>query len=249
MEKLTSLILAALCAAGVVSGPSADGVQADAGKQAELAGVQTAAYSVIDENTSAEREAEILAARNQVIFGDRAWTVDGAVRVFNLETGVSEKLPEFYDLFPADWEIPAGSTLEDTTYLGDSMFMTEIVSPATSNVSFDGNINIPLASGSDYNTPSFFSFNYPGKDNGPVGVYVASFPGTHYNAGFLNKDTDRGAGWVPGLEVGKSGCALVDYSLYTRYGAIVSVDSGSAMGRVKVDYVSNLGDVTWEDAV
>lgn len=242
MKRLTSLILAALCVAGMVSGASAAGDTA-VPAAVEQAKIQATAYAVIDDTTSAERQAEILAARNRLIFGNQAWTVDGAVRVFNLETGVSEKLPEFYDLFPADWEIPAGSAVKDVD------FMTGMVSHASSNVSFNGNIKIPLASSSDYNTPPFFSFTYPGEDNGPVGVYVSSFPGTYYNAGFLNKDTDKGAGWVPGLEVGKSGCALANYSLYTRYGAIVSVDSGSAMGRVKVDYVSNLGDVTWEDAV
>lgn len=242
MKRLTSLILAALCVVSMVSMVSAAGGTA-APTAVEQAKIQATAYAVIDDTSSPERQAEIYAARNRLIFGDQAWTVDGAVRVFNLKTGVSEKVPEFYDLFPADWEIPAGPTAQNVD------FMIETVSTAASNVSFNGNVKIPLASSSDYNTPPFFSFNYPGEDNGPVGVYVSSFPGTHYNAGFLNQDTGKGAGWVPSLKVGESGCALVDYSLYTRYGAIVSVDSGSAMGRVKVDYVSNLGDVSWEDAV
>lgn len=241
-KRILSAILACVCLLGIIGSASATDVSTSAAaEQAELSKARAVAYSVIDDTTPADRQMEILTARNKIIYGDQAWTVDGAVRVFNLETGATEELPDFYDLFPEDWELPSGAVLEQ---LG---IMPMTVSTTVSNVSYNENITIPLASSNNFNTPPFFEFNYI-TDNGPVGVYVSSYPGTYYNAGFLNKDINAGAGWAPGLEVGKSGCALVNYCVGTRYGVIVSVNSNSSKGRVKVDYTANLGDISWEDA-
>lgn len=100
-----------------------------------------------------------------------------------------------------------------------------------------------------HSTPPFFHFTYM-EDNGPVGLILTSFPGEYYNAGFCNEDTGKGAGWCPGLEVGKTGVQLTDPVVGTRYGSIISVDSNPAVGRAKQDYVSNLdSEYGWEDAV
>lgn len=37
---------------------------------------------------------------------NNAWTVDGIGDMINMEDGTITKLPEFYDLFPHDWDLP-----------------------------------------------------------------------------------------------------------------------------------------------
>ena len=51
-----------------------------------------------------EAQQAILNARARIIYGNQAWTVNGAVSVFDGETGKVEALPEFSDVFPG-WSL------------------------------------------------------------------------------------------------------------------------------------------------
>lgn len=65
--------------------------------------IEALAYRNIDNAKDLAEYNSILAARNTLIYGDQSWTIDGAVKVFNAD-GTVEELPDFYDLFPSDWE-------------------------------------------------------------------------------------------------------------------------------------------------
>ena len=64
------------------------------------------AYSVLTEVPEEWRD-EVLAARNEII-NSTSWTVDGAGAILHSD-GTIEELPDFYDLFPQDWDIPTVS--------------------------------------------------------------------------------------------------------------------------------------------
>ncbi len=239
MKVLRSIIGATLALGMVMALPvAASPVETDYAKAMN----EKIAYMDLNSATSSVEKNRILEARYAVIYGDQAWTVDNAVSVLDYTNGKVTPLPDFYDLFPQDWDIPNASDSRVSLVISQA-------AKASNNVAFNGNIDVTLAAANKYNTPPFFHFTYM-EDNGPVGLILTSFPGEYYNAGFCNEDTGKGAGWCPGLEVGKTGVQLTDPVVGTRYGSIISVDSNPAVGRAKQDYVSNLdSEYGWEDAV
>lgn len=72
--------------------------------------MEAAPYAYMDLNAvqdTATKE-KILEARNTIIF-NQSWTAEEGLEagVIDLETGEwIEQAPYFYDIFPADWEIP-----------------------------------------------------------------------------------------------------------------------------------------------
>lgn len=65
-------------------------------------------YAYLDLDTAPEElHEQILAARNRIIFS-RSWTAEGCSGyIVDVERGeIVETVPGFYDIFPADWEIP-----------------------------------------------------------------------------------------------------------------------------------------------
>lgn len=234
MKRLTSLILAALCVAGMASVASAAGVQANAAA-VERARVEAAAYSVIDDATPAERQAEIRAARNQLIFGDQAWTVEGAVSKFNVDTGKVESLPDFYDLFPDDWEIPVLDTR--TTAMPAGSALSESTARSDNSVYYRTTRTIPSETETGWSTEPFYHFQVDetGRD---VGVTVTSFAADRnalYNAGFVDAG-DQSLGWVPGLLVKQEGASISGLGLNRQYGVVVSMVKTGGSGQILVDY-------------
>lgn len=68
------------------------------------------AYMDIDSATPVMQE-KILDARNTIIFS-QSWTnlaeCDGVtVKAIDIKTNTTYDLPDFYDIFPADWEVPS----------------------------------------------------------------------------------------------------------------------------------------------
>ncbi len=78
------------------------------------------AYCDLDEAPDEETRQAILEARNQIIYST-SWTADGSdgyiMQYPSFE--VVEKLPEFHDIFPADWEIPKCETSTSVPALND----------------------------------------------------------------------------------------------------------------------------------
>lgn len=59
------------------------------------------------ETAPAAWQDDIVAAREDIIYS-KSWTVDGQCALITPD-GTVEELPEFYDLFPADWAIPSSA--------------------------------------------------------------------------------------------------------------------------------------------
>lgn len=154
---------------------------ASANEQIPELGTEELAYMDIAE--APELEDEILEAREEIIYGDQAWTVDGVASIIN-EDGTVEELPEFSDLFPG-WDIPENNS---TCPLQSRAirFSKPVYFPAA------GTVNAPKV----YSAPSY---------SNSIKVTALTLPGTHWNVGFTNERTGEDVGWIPNIPVGKSG--------------------------------------------
>lgn len=155
--------------------------------------------------------------------------------------GSVEELPDFYDLFPSDWE---PGRLPRRLYSGNAN------TPDTrSSALYSGNVYFANAS-SDCGTDPFGYKTIP--RDGDIGIYPESIPenATSFNAGFYNEDTQRGIGWASSLPEGK-GVFLADAEMGTRYGFTVSVCNDPGNGDVLVNYLDSDSfpiDVRWVEA-
>jgi len=189
------------------------------------------AYRNIEEAETTEEYHAILAARNTIIYGEQSWTIGGAVKIFNADGSV-EELPEFYDLFPSDWE---PGRLPNPPYFGERN------DPDYKSSSlYSGNVYFAKASGDDEIYPFAYK-NLP--RGGDIGIYPESIPenAEAFNAGFYNDDTMKGIGWAVSLSEGQ-GVFLSDAESGTRYGFLTGV-SGKLDpeydGYVIVDYLDS----------
>lgn len=76
-------------------------------------------YAYLDLSTAEESlQPVILEARNRIIFRC-SWVADGIEGfVFDENGKIVEKVPQFSDLFPSDWDEPIVSTEVDLAYYG-----------------------------------------------------------------------------------------------------------------------------------
>ena len=206
--------------------------------------IEALAYRNIDNAKDLAEYNSILAARNTLIYGDQSWTIDGAVKVFNAD-GTVEELPDFYDLFPSDWE--PGKLPDAESNTANSIF-NNIPQPwnERSSALYYGNTYFNQAS-NEYGTDPFAYKTLP--RDGDIGIYPESIPdnATSFNAGFYDADTRRGLGWASSLSRGK-GAFLSDAKEDTRYGFIVSVNRNPGYGYVLVDSLDSDSfpvDVRW----
>lgn len=72
-------------------------------------------YAYMDLSTvrSAAQKAQILDARNTIVSA-QTWKADENTdaMILNVRTGETTAVAAFYDLFPADWEMPAADAME-----------------------------------------------------------------------------------------------------------------------------------------
>lgn len=163
--------------------------------------VATAPASMVD---------SILEARAKIIYGDQAWTVNGAVKKINAD-GTVEALPEFSDLFPS-WDLPTIHTTCATT--------TSVQGSTTnSSIGYKGNVELKVCSSCE-NSPAFYSFNGLGTD---VKAYAKTLPGDRYNLGFTNEDTRKDVGWVANIAVGSDSGYTITADNNVRYSVRASV--------------------------
>lgn len=100
MKRMLSVSLAGcMAASAMIMGAGASNLSDSAAQ----ASTQKLAYMDIESAPEALQD-DILAARAEIIFGEQAWTVDGAVQLVKAD-GTIQQLPEFKDLYP-DWDIP-----------------------------------------------------------------------------------------------------------------------------------------------
>lgn len=150
--------------------------------------------------TSADAETKdaIFKARETVIYNE-SWVADGVRgRVIGVDGKVKEVLPEFHDLFPADWEIPVHEQTEDE--------IETAAEPNDINITnsrwlcyFTKQVSLSLPPATNNTAPFFtlYSASGIGTQNEQVIETIATW-GTYeessiltasYNIGYENKDT------------------------------------------------------------
>lgn len=206
--------------------------------------VEKVAYMDLDSVSSLAEQEQILEARRTIIYGDQAWTIDNAVSkvVIDGEKMNVEAVPDFYELFPADWSVPDVKPSEER--LPNTWY-----SPAASGESsalYYGNRIIDKEDDSGWNTTPFYRWNQKGDSSvGVVLLRFASDKNALYNAGFVNEDTGSALGWLPGLTVKSEGAMLESPKDGVRYGAIVSMVNKGGSGTLMVDYTDNWPNTDW----
>lgn len=139
------------------------------------------AYMDIDSATPAMQE-KILAARNAAIF-NRSWTYlaenDGVTAgVIDFNTGAKQELPDFYDLFPADWEVPSADNSDNKNAAAgvavpNSVANFYLIKPFPALY-----LSAPPATS---NTPNFWNFTSTGLN---YAVYAETLTGASWNCGY-----------------------------------------------------------------
>lgn len=105
MKKILSAALALSVMTGLLAfSASADTPALVSAEDIAVMSVEQIAYLDLETAAPAVQDA-ILEARAEIIYGDQAWTVDGAAAIYNTKTGTVTELPEFSDLYPG-WDIP-----------------------------------------------------------------------------------------------------------------------------------------------
>ena len=197
--------------------------------------VSQLAYRSLDSAQSFQEMEAIVAARNSIIFGDQAWTVDGAVYKFNVDTGEVEALPDFYDLFPADWTVPVtGTQIASMPVVCASPSAT---ASSNNSVHYRTTRMIPSETESGWTTAPFYEFQVDEEDR-DVGVTVTTFAPDRnalYNAGFVDAGGES-LGWVPGLLVKEEGASISGLQMNRSYGVVVSMVKEGGSGQILVDY-------------
>lgn len=193
------------------------------------------AYAYLDyENApNAQLKENILQARAAIVYGpDARWCIDGQVSIMD-DDGNKISLPEFSDVFPADWDLNLISQEYDkiiAAYNDGTVKAGESTASAkASGIGFKGMVAVPKSSSSMAN--DFYRFTGNGSS---VVAYAATLP-TNYtiNIGFKNLDTNKDAGWIGNLKVnGKIGLNTVSG---VRYSTRCSSYSGNCQAYMVVE--------------
>jgi len=230
------VLAAAVLAAGVTAVFAASAVPVPA----EPTAGSSIAYRDLNEAKTSEEAKAILDARCKIIYGDKSWTLDGAVKIINADGSV-EELPDFYDLFPSDWwphRLPEKSW--EHRYAG-SMNIPDHERTGL----YSGNVYFSEVSADDEIYP--FGCAFLIERGGDIGLYPESLPenAQSFTAGFYDEDRKGGIGWAASLSEGQ-GILLSDadygYGTYgTRFGFIMSVPGSHepGYGHVIVDYLDS----------
>lgn len=181
------------------------------------------AYLDIDRATPEVQKA-ILEARNEIIFGDQGWTVDGAVKIFNIKEGTVRELPEFSELFPG-WDVPEASSCPIAKSAEGVMRNT------ADGECFNYAKNVSLKVANSYAAaPDFFDFNGVGHE---VGAYASSGPRDFmYNIGFSNTSSGESLGWAPYLVKGEG--AKIETDTVCHYGVRASACDTASKGQYRM---------------
>lgn len=176
MKKIISSVLSiALIISTLCSPASASSACSNSSKLQEMNSSRSIAYMDL-EQASEEMQAQIIEAREEIIYS-QSWVADGLQGyVFNEDGIIVEEVPQFSELFPSDWEIP----------FTDSPSQLSLTSPNTVSSEsrdlfglFSGTLELSVPP-TNSNTPSFYQFN------------TTSWSGhTHYNVKFVSTQALR----------------------------------------------------------
>lgn len=124
--------------------------------------VSRLAYMNLDQASEAMQE-KILQAREEIIFS-KSWVADGLQGfVYDKDGNVIEEVPQFSEIFPADWDMPTFDVQEDIEvenngYLQDENSVTPLINSDDVMVTvFSDTLKLRVPSNSD--TPAFDTFD------------------------------------------------------------------------------------------
>lgn len=136
------------------------------------------AYRDIDLASDLMKE-KIVNAREEIIL-NTTWTIDNQCWTYD-ENGERVDLPEFYDIFPADWDLPKEKT--------DNTEVTIFADMLRSNVIFNDSVPIRAVGSSIASDFHTWSYAYPHVTN----VKATAIPGGTYNVGFTTNGISVGS--------------------------------------------------------
>lgn len=230
-KKILSLVLAAAMTMSLGAGFSAGAVAVEPALNASAMSVSELAYMDL-KAAPASLQDDIREARNDIIFGGQAWTVDGAVSIQHRD-GTVEELKDFYELFPADWEVPTDAEL------AQRLAQITII-PYAGTVDWHGTIELPFANNWT-NSREFYTF--VGTGSYVYAYAVTAPPNSTYNIGFSRGGSN--VGWCPYLVASQSG-ARIRTGTNDIYGVRGSVNAGAEGGWHSMKVSSTPGpNMTW----
>lgn len=199
MKKLVTLALACIMAT-ILCVPSLAAYNEDA-KMTEIA------YMDIDQ-ASEEIQPKILEAREKIIMS-QSWVVDGAKGyVYDKDGNVIEEVPQFHDLFPADWEVPVVTAQKEVktatpqvardytdimVFFHDTLYLEE--APSSSNTPSFTSVDTSFKRGYEqYDLTSIYTEAYCHIGEG--GTFT-------YNVGYTDADTGKSLGLKTRMQSGQ----------------------------------------------
>lgn len=140
-----------------------------------------------------------------------SWTSSGVTGyILDAEGNIKYTLPDFYELFPADWEIPSSPSADVSvmsTSIGEGLQTNDF-----SQV-YNGSVYLKKPS-TTVNTTPFFTMQTTGfagtaseynvKKVQTTGIYGSIASTAYYNLGYSNATTGASLAWAVNLENGES---------------------------------------------
>lgn len=210
MKKILSAALSISMLASLLAfSASADTPALVSAEDIAVMSVEQIAYLDVETAAPAVQDA-ILEARAEIIYGDQAWTVNGAVSIIDSD-GSTEKLPEFSELFPG-WDIPQVGTLptDDGSVLQNVRDPLSLFGGSHPNLTrpgkpgaFDRGVNVLFHSIHDPLAGEEFAAIL-GNGNG-FAVFEQTNPSDSETHNLAVSDRSQGlvVGWVTGLRKGQ----------------------------------------------
>lgn len=96
--------------------PAAAETENDAARQERIQAARQYAYLDL-ESASSEMKEKILSAREIIIYSSDGWCADGFSGTVTYADGTVERVPNFSELFPSDWDLPDDDCLDVTEYV------------------------------------------------------------------------------------------------------------------------------------
>ena len=161
------------------------------------------------------------AAREKVIYGSQAWTVNGAAAIQHSD-GTVEPVPEFSALYPG-WTVPKQTASVSNTALD------EVANVGSHSISgYYRNVYLTQ----DVKYKPFYSFMGNGET---VSAFAVTIPGSKYNLGIYNETAQQDAGWLPNLSKDDRVLLQTANGVYYSIRASVPLNMPIGYSRMKVE--------------
>lgn len=209
LKKLISAVMAVVMVCGLAA--------ASAGAVSTSDAVAELAYMNL-EGASPELREEILNARAQIVYS-KSWTVDPSARIIRRD-GTVEKVPGFYDLFPADWD------LKEITSITPDEPCDGVRTARDGSLLYHANVGLQPFNGTD--AEPFYRFNASGNTVYAWAYMLAPQLNGAINIGFNNMDTGESIIWLVG--VAKQEQVSIETEKNVRYGVRASATAGGNAG-------------------